>query len=436
MSSIQYKSAGKEFAESTGNWVSHGEFGTDSDPRVQAKKYLEAAEARQNTGQPLSNNEARTAMMAKQALGLPLTDEDYAKIDTKETKLREVTNMQNYVNNAAESYGRDSGAMMDEMLKLNGCNSVDELQAKVARGESILEASDTAWNAGIQKEHYAAYDAKIAAQNQAGSGTDIQSYADQLMNNSSMNMSHILNPNMQNQGSGSQLSAWDKPMPNDWYSHDIPGMVGVQDPAYYVNCDLTGNSPLPYSMENMNSPHMMAGSMPIAAGIGASLLGSDKLLDTAWGAATNMLGYSLTADNPTFGGLFNAGVAGGAMGLVASPLTGGAIFGQELGLGARFLGGFTAGASIDAGSQYMNNGYNLDNVNIFQSAWSGITLGVGAAMGGMQADWMRAAGTGVSYSLSSGMANAFRVGPAVAGGYMLDGFNQRLKDLNKKGNRR
>ena len=51
--------------------------------------------------------------------------------------------MENYVKNLASSYGRDSGAMMEEMLKLNGCNNVDELQAKVARGESIIEAADT-----------------------------------------------------------------------------------------------------------------------------------------------------------------------------------------------------------------------------------------------------------------------------------------------------
>ena len=73
--------------------------------------------------------------------------------------------MENYVKNVASSYGRDSGAMMDEMLKLNGCESVAELQEKVANGESILEAADTAWNAGIQKQHYAAYDAMIAARN-------------------------------------------------------------------------------------------------------------------------------------------------------------------------------------------------------------------------------------------------------------------------------
>ena len=107
----------------------------------------------------------RIALEAKRQLGLPIDEGDYADLQTKETKLREVTNMENYVKNAASSYGRDSGAMMEEMLKLNGCSSVAELQEKVANGEKIIEAVDTAWSKDIQKQHYAGYDAMIAARN-------------------------------------------------------------------------------------------------------------------------------------------------------------------------------------------------------------------------------------------------------------------------------
>ena len=105
--------------------------------------------------------------------------------------------MEKYVNNLASSYGRDSGAMMDEMLNLNGCESVAELQEKVANGESIIKAADTAWNAGIQKQHYAAYDAMIAARNaaaragQTGSGSWYEAVASS--NNSGVNLSNILN---------------------------------------------------------------------------------------------------------------------------------------------------------------------------------------------------------------------------------------------------
>ena len=107
----------------------------------------------------------RIALEAKRQLGLPIDESDYADLQTKETKLREVTNMENYVKNAASSYGRDSSAMMEEMLKLNGCSSVAELQEKVANGEKIIEAVDTAWSKDIQKQHYAGYDAMIAARN-------------------------------------------------------------------------------------------------------------------------------------------------------------------------------------------------------------------------------------------------------------------------------
>jgi len=147
------------------NWVKYDEFATNDSPVVQSRKYLEDYEKAKESGQPLTNDHVRIALEAKRQLGLPIDESDYADLQTKETKLREVTNMENYVKNAASSYGRDSGAMMEEMLKLNGCSSVAELQEKVANGEKIIEAVDTAWSKDIQKLHYAGYDAMIAARN-------------------------------------------------------------------------------------------------------------------------------------------------------------------------------------------------------------------------------------------------------------------------------
>jgi len=110
--------------------MKYDEFATNDSPVVQSRKYLEDYEKAKESGQPLSNDHVRIALEAKRQLGLSVDESDYADLQTKETKLREVTNMENYVKNVASSYGRDSGAMMDEMLKLNGCKSIDELQAK------------------------------------------------------------------------------------------------------------------------------------------------------------------------------------------------------------------------------------------------------------------------------------------------------------------
>ena len=58
----------------------------------------------------------RIALEAKRQPGLPVDESDYADLQTKETKLREVTNMDNYVKNVAFDYGRDSDDRIDTIV--------------------------------------------------------------------------------------------------------------------------------------------------------------------------------------------------------------------------------------------------------------------------------------------------------------------------------
>ena len=187
----------------------------------------------------------RIALEAKRQLGLPIDESDYADLQTKETKLREVTNMEKYVNNLASSYGRDSGAMMEEMLKLNGCSSVAELQEKVANGEKIIEAVDTAWSKDIQKQHYAGYDAMIAARNQISGGT----------------VGNEMNPF---QISTEWSNAIQQIIP---YSKDLPGQVtngyGIRpylNSANNLEVAIYGKNGIVGEVIGTNARHMLAGN--------------------------------------------------------------------------------------------------------------------------------------------------------------------------------
>jgi len=266
------------------NWIKYDEFATNDSPVVQSRKYLEDYEKAKDSGQPLSNDHVRIALEAKRQLGLPIDESDYADLQTKETKLREVTNMENYVKNAASSYGRDSGAMMEEMLKLNGCSSVAELQEKVANGEKIIEAVDTAWSKDIQKQHYAGYDAMIAARNaeagragQAGSGSWYEDVA--RSNNGGVNLSGILNPNANYSGNsqwranteslniGSGSGYWIEPNPDA--------------PAWAMNFDF-GRDFGARAGQHFSNGEYAAGALNLMAGTGEAFLNTGALVGAAF----------------------------------------------------------------------------------------------------------------------------------------------------------
>jgi hypothetical protein len=242
----------------------------------------------------------RIALEAKRLLGLPIDESDYAGLETKETKLRNVTNMENYVKNVASSYGRDSGAMMDEMLKLNGCESVAELQEKVANGESIIEAADTAWNAGIQKQHYAAYDAMIAARNaeagragQAGSGSWYEDVA--RSNNGGVNLSGILNPNANYSGN------------SEWRANTEPLNIGSgsgywiepnpEAAAWAMNFDF-GRDFGARAGQHFSNGEYAAGALNLMAGTGEAMMNTAAIAGAAFlvGAGVNAVTYMASVE--------------------------------------------------------------------------------------------------------------------------------------------
>lgn len=103
------------FGERTGNWFTGAGFGTDDELKQQA----------------LSN------VFASGNMGIEVVESDF--IDK--------TDMTKYAKRVEAYYGTNA---MDDLLKVNGCSTVEELEAKVRAGEKIFEPKASSWNSNIQ----------------------------------------------------------------------------------------------------------------------------------------------------------------------------------------------------------------------------------------------------------------------------------------------
>jgi len=134
-------------------------------------------------------------------------------------------NMTKYASRVKEYYGTDA---MNDLLKLNGCKTVEELEAKVRSGEKIFEPKASSWNRKIQARYDKEKEVREGKLNTgdvrgcftAGSGLDVDY----------LNMEYVPDRysgfiNLSTSGLGLNADYWNKEGVSDYFSTGNSGYV-------------------------------------------------------------------------------------------------------------------------------------------------------------------------------------------------------------------